>query len=53
MTKCRKGTRKCMDGKCYKKKRVHHFSSKKTKKRCRSGTRKCSDLKCRRTKRVM
>ena len=52
MTKCRKGSRKCMDGKCYKKRRVHHFS-KKTKKRCRIGTRKCSDLKCRRTKRVM
>ena len=45
MSRCKKGTRKCVDGVCRKKKKVHHFS-KKTLKRCRSGTRRCVDLKC-------
>lgn len=45
MTRCRKGTRRCVDGRCFKKKYKHHFSKKKIKK-CSKGTRKCGDLKC-------
>ena len=47
MTRCKRGTRKCVNGKCVKKKRLHHFS-KKTLKKCRKGTRRCIDLQCHR-----
>ena len=41
--KCRRGRRKCVDKKCYKKK------SRTVKKgRCRKGTRRCRDNKCHR-----
>ena len=49
MTKCKKGTRRCVNGFCFKKKYKHHFSKKKTKK-CRKGTRRCADLKCHKLK---
>lgn len=45
MGRCKKGTRKCVNGKCYKSKKLHHFSKNKIKK-CKKGTRKCRDLKC-------
>ena len=47
MTRCKKGTRKCVNGFCYKKKKLHHFSKKKLAK-CKKGTRRCVDLKCHR-----
>ena len=47
MARCRKGTRKCAsDSKCYKKKKIHHFSKTQKLKKCRKGTRRCVDLKC-------
>lgn len=49
MTRCKKGTRKCVNGRCYKKKSVRHFSKKNLKK-CNKGTRRCRDLKCHRAK---
>lgn len=48
-TRCKKGTRKCVDGRCYKKKKLSNFS-KKTFAKCKKGTRRCRDLKCRRKK---
>ena len=45
MTRCKRGTRKCLDGRCHKRKKLHHFS-KKVIKKCKRGTRKCIDLKC-------
>jgi len=42
-TRCEKRTRRCVDGKCYRKK----TNRKKTaKKRCKVGTRRCRDNKC-------
>ena len=49
MTHCKKGTRKCVNGLCYKKKKLHHFSKKKLT-RCSKGTRRCKDLKCHKIK---
>ncbi len=45
MARCKKGTRKCVNGLCFKKKNKHHFSKKQIKK-CMKGTRRCVDLKC-------
>lgn len=45
MARCKKGTRKCVNNLCYKKKKLHHFSKKKIVK-CKKGTRRCIDLKC-------
>jgi hypothetical protein len=47
MAYCKKGTRKCVNGVCYKKKKLHHFSKKKLG-RCAKGTRRCKNLKCHR-----
>ena len=44
-TRCKRGTRRCSSGKCYKKKKRHHFS-KKVVKNCKKGTRRCVNLKC-------
>lgn len=44
-TRCKKGTRRCLDGMCHKKKKMHHFSKKKLG-RCRKGSRRCGDLRC-------
>lgn len=44
-TRCKKGTRRCLDERCHKKKKMHHFSKKKLGK-CRKGSRRCGDLKC-------
>jgi hypothetical protein len=44
MTKCKKNTRKCVDGKCYYKRKQHWRKSKKP--RCKLGTRRCNDNKC-------
>ncbi len=49
-TRCKKNTRKCVDGFCRKKQKIHHFSKKKLG-RCRKGTRRCSNLKCHKIKR--
>ncbi len=49
MERCKKGTRRCVDGLCRKRKRIHHFSKKKLGK-CNKGTRRCYDLKCHRKK---
>lgn len=45
MTRCKRGTRKCVDTRCHKKKKLHH-KSKKTLKRCKTGSRRCANLKC-------
>lgn len=45
MTRCKRGTRKCVNGKCMKKKKIHHFSKKKLG-RCKRGSRRCPNLKC-------
>jgi hypothetical protein len=42
-TRCKKNTRKCVDGKCYHKKT---WRKKTPMKRCAKGTRKCRDNKC-------
>lgn len=43
--RCRKGSRKCLKGKC-----VKPRSKSINAKRCKKGTRKCADRKCHRTK---
>ena len=43
MTRCKPKTRKCVDGKCYYKKRLRKNSKKG---RCPAGTRRCRDNKC-------
>ena len=42
-TRCRKSTRRCVDGKCYRKKT---WRKRTPKKKCAKGTRKCRDNKC-------
>jgi len=44
-TRCKKHTRRCVNGKCYKKKA---WRKRTAKARCARGTRKCSDNKCHR-----
>ena len=48
-TRCKRGTRKCLTGKCHKKKKLNNFSKKKIKK-CKKGSRRCVNLKCYRKK---
>ena len=47
--RCKTGTRRCKDGKCYKKKA---WRKKTAKKRCPKGTRKCRNNKCLKSRRV-
>lgn len=44
--RCRKGTRKCFNGRCMRKHHRPHFSKKLG--RCRKGSRRCRDHKCHR-----
>lgn len=48
MERCKNGTRRCVNGKCLKQKKLRHFSKKKLP-RCHKGSRRCRDLKCHRT----
>ena len=49
MSKCKPKTRKCVDGKCYRKKR---WRKKSKKPRCKTGTRRCRDNKCHTIKKI-
>ena len=42
-TRCKKKTRRCVDGKCY---YIKSRRKKTAKKRCPKGSRKCKDNKC-------
>lgn len=46
MKRCRNGTRKCVDRKCHKQKKLHHFRKTKKMPRCKKGSRRCRNLVC-------
>ena len=51
MQRCKKGTRRCVDHKCYhKKKTVRWKILRRTRVRCKRGRRRCGDTRCHRKK---